>query len=218
MEAPARLLTPIDAYCERLDPTFWAEPVNAVTNAAFLIAAWLLLKHYQREEQHSSLVLTLTALVGLIGIGSFLFHTYANTLTVVMDVIPIMVFIFTYLYAFLRRVAGCSLALTGVWIAVFVAFKTLLESLPIPPSLIGSAMYVPSLLAIFAMAHYTRRRSFGKEYKHMALLFLLSLTFRTLDLPLCGSLPLGTHFLWHCLNAVVLYKGVRGLMLARRAD
>ena len=28
----------IDAYCERTDPSYWSEPVNAVTNAAFLIA------------------------------------------------------------------------------------------------------------------------------------------------------------------------------------
>ncbi|MFT7390517.1 MAG: hypothetical protein ACI9ZH_000740, partial [Paracoccaceae bacterium] len=29
----------IDAYCERLGPQFWAEPVNAATNLAFLIGA-----------------------------------------------------------------------------------------------------------------------------------------------------------------------------------
>ena len=28
-----------DGYCERVDLTYWAEPVNAITNAAFLIAA-----------------------------------------------------------------------------------------------------------------------------------------------------------------------------------
>jgi hypothetical protein len=31
--------TPIDLYCERTDASFWAEPANALTNAAFLIAA-----------------------------------------------------------------------------------------------------------------------------------------------------------------------------------
>ena len=29
----------IDGYCERLGPGFWAEPLNALTNLAFLIAA-----------------------------------------------------------------------------------------------------------------------------------------------------------------------------------
>ena len=37
-----------------------------------------------------------------------------------------------------------------------------------------------------------------------AALLTLSLTFRTLDAPLCAALPLGTHFLWHILNAVML--------------
>jgi len=33
---------PIDLYCERTDASFWAEPANALTNAAFLIAAALI--------------------------------------------------------------------------------------------------------------------------------------------------------------------------------
>ncbi|SDT92452.1 hypothetical protein SAMN05428979_0445 [Stappia sp. ES.058] len=28
----------VDAYCERVGTAFWAEPVNALTNAAFLVA------------------------------------------------------------------------------------------------------------------------------------------------------------------------------------
>ena len=32
--------------------------------------------------------------------------------------------------------------------------------------------------------------------------FSLAVVFRTLDHPACDSLPLGTHFLWHRLNAV----------------
>lgn len=32
-------LTPIDIQCERTSAALWAEPVNVLTNAAFLIAA-----------------------------------------------------------------------------------------------------------------------------------------------------------------------------------
>ena len=35
-------------------------------------------------------------------------------------------------------------------------------------------------------------------------LLVVSLTFRTLDEPLCAAIPLGTHFLWHILNAIML--------------
>ena len=39
----------IDAYCERLGPAFWAEPVNALTNAAFPIAAWVAWRRWRGD-------------------------------------------------------------------------------------------------------------------------------------------------------------------------
>ena len=33
----------IDGYCERLDTGFWAEPVNAASNLAFVVAAIVVL-------------------------------------------------------------------------------------------------------------------------------------------------------------------------------
>ena len=33
----------IDGYCERIDASFWSEPLNAVTNVIFLMTAiWVL--------------------------------------------------------------------------------------------------------------------------------------------------------------------------------
>ena len=46
--------------------------------------------------------------------------------------------------------------------------------------------------------------------------FALSLGFRTLDAPLCGTLPLGTHFLWHLLNGLMLWLLLRALILHGR--
>ncbi|CAN0604740.1 unnamed protein product, partial [Ectocarpus sp. 12 AP-2014] len=58
----------IDAYCERMDAGFWAEPVNALTNAAFLIAAYLLYRQLRGTDDRAALALT--GLVAAIGIGS----------------------------------------------------------------------------------------------------------------------------------------------------
>ena len=44
-------------------------------------------------------------------------------------------------------------------------------------------------------------------------LFLMALTARTLDMPLCGLFPLGTHFLWHLLIALWLYLMIRLLVV-----
>jgi hypothetical protein len=35
--------------------------------------------------------------------------------------------------------------------------------------------------------------------------FTVSLVFRTVDQAICGAFPLGTHFVWHVLNAAVLF-------------
>jgi hypothetical protein len=34
--------------------------------------------------------------------------------------------------------------------------------------------------------------------------FLVSLTFRTVDNAVCSALPFGTHVVWHTLNGVLL--------------
>jgi hypothetical protein len=42
-----------------------------------------------------------------------------------------------------------------------------------------------------------------------AAVFVISLAFRTVDRAVCGTFPLGTHFIWHLLNAVVLFVLLR---------
>jgi hypothetical protein len=42
-----------------------------------------------------------------------------------------------------------------------------------------------------------------------AMHFTLSLTWRTIDVAACETFPPGTHFLWHLLNAAVLYVLLR---------
>lgn len=44
----------------------------------------------------------------------------------------------------------------------------------------------------------------------------MSLTMRSIDNALCGSLPLGTHWLWHLLNALVLYLLLRAAASGER--
>jgi hypothetical protein len=43
--------------------------------------------------------------------------------------------------------------------------------------------------------------------------FVLSFTARTIDIPLCSALPIGTHYFWHIFNATVLYLLVRVVIL-----
>jgi hypothetical protein len=69
-----------------------------------------------------------------------------------------------------------------------------------------------AMLGVGGFLHFARRHPAGPRILAAAGLFAVSLAFRTADLPLCATLPSGTHFLWHILNAAVLYSLVRTMM------
>ena len=96
-------------YCERgTNAALWAEPINAISNAAFFLAAliaWQLLLWRPRAERSADHFL-LVGLVFLIGFGSLAFHLYADKATALADVIPIALFMLVYLGFALNRFLG----------------------------------------------------------------------------------------------------------------
>lgn len=203
-------------YCERLSDHFWGEPWNALTNGAFLLAAAAALLLWRRADRRDWPALVLILLVFAIGIGSFLFHAMPRPWTLAADVVPIQLFAFSYFALALARFLGLRPLATGLGTFAFVAFGFSiswgLASL-LPAGLRGSAGYAAFLLGLAGMAIALWRRPDRAGTARLlglaGLVFALSLTFRTLDGPLCGSIPLGTHWLWHLLNATVLYLLLR---------
>lgn len=196
-------LAAVDGYCERLGPGLWAEPLNLVTNAAFLVAAAVMWHRCRGMPAGQGLALTL----GLIGIGSGLFHSFANRLTGLMDVLPILAFILAYLFLAARDFLGLRPWLAGVVTAAFLPYAAATVPLwALVPGLGSSAGYMPVPVLILAFAALLARRApaTARGMALGALLLLVSLTFRTLDQPLCGIWPIGTHLAWHVLNAVML--------------
>lgn len=196
----------IDGYCERLDPSFWAEPLNALTNAAFVAAAAI---GAASARRHDPGVLLLAGLTMAIGIGSFLFHTVATAWAALADVVPIGLFILACLVLILHRLIDLSRPWALALGLAFAPASAILTSLSRPlaePTIGSSAGYLPPLLALLASAALLLARGHPAARPMLATagLLALSLTLRTLDQPLCGELPLGTHWLWHLLNAVVL--------------
>lgn len=196
---------PVDAYCERLGPGLWAEPVNAVTNLAFLVAAaWMAAR---LRGSGLTVAWALTGLLALIGIGSGLFHTVAQPWAALADVVPIAAFALLYTHAASRAFLGLSHGLAAaITVAVIPgAALTAWLAAPLPvygPS--GPYLILPILIALYA---FLLRQTTPPTARGLAIgagLLALSLTFRGLDMPLCGRVGVGTHFLWHLLNAVLL--------------
>ncbi|GAB4392055.1 MAG: ceramidase domain-containing protein [Kiloniellaceae bacterium] len=204
----------IDLYCERVGPDFWAEPLNAVTNLAFIIAGLLLVVALRRagpEVRRDPAILTLVALIFAIGIGSGLFHTFAVAWAVLADVVPIALFILLYMYLALRRLV--ALPLWGCLVGVAIVLS-LTVGMPLTYGFSVSTYGVAltAMLGVGGFLHFGRHHPAGRSILVAAGVFALSLAFRTADLPLCAALPIGTHFLWHMLNAVVLHNLTRTMM------
>jgi hypothetical protein len=215
--------TPIDAYCERTGPEFWSEPLNALSNVAFLVAAAAAWRLLQRAPRRDPAAAGLVALVAVIGIGSFLFHTVATRWAAVADVAPIALFILLYLVAALRRVLGLGAATAAT---VAIAFQVGAMAVPAlwravlagaPDPLNGSVGYGPAFLALLIVGGIGmgRRQPGGLLLLGAAGLFALSLALRSVDLAVCGTIPSGTHAQWHLLNAGVLYLCLRAAIVWR---
>jgi hypothetical protein len=209
------------AYCERTDATFWAEPLNAITNAAFIAGAWALRRELsqRREVRWPASVASLPALVGLVGACSFLFHTLATVWARLADQLSILLFACVFLYAFLRHVAGTPAAIALAAALVYSAASYAAPML-LPAGLLNqSGAYFPYLAALLAMTAWlhTRAPHAWKMFAGATGLFCVALAARTLDLQLCRLLPLGTHFVWHLLNAVVMFLLSREVALQTAA-
>ncbi|POF34767.1 ceramidase domain-containing protein [Roseibium marinum] len=206
----------VNNYCERIGPEFWSEPLNAVTNTAFLIAAlaaWLIWRGKTPDDLPA---LLLIAIVFATGVGSFLFHTFATRWASLADVIPIALFIHIYLLFALKRFLALPWwAAVGIVMVFFAVSPFVIGALA--PLVGSSAGYVPALLAIFGVGGlYCRSdRRLGRQVLLTGVIFTASLGFRMLDEPLCAHLVIGTHFLWHILNSIVLFALLRVLIFQR---
>jgi len=215
-------LTYLDGYCERAgNPDLWAEPLNAVTNLAFIIAAYLVWRALRKLPDHTFArvgdIYLLIASLTAIGIGSFIWHSFAGH-TVLADVIPIALFINIYLIAALKRLFGFgwtrTVSLWGIYQLAGMAAQIYLP----PNTLHGTVMYLPTLgaLGIMTGALVRKQAPEGAVFAKVLSVWVLSLMFRTIDLDVCSAIPIGTHFLWHLLNAWVLWR--LSMVLVARAQ
>jgi hypothetical protein len=208
-----------DNYCERVDLTYWSEPINAITNASFLIAALILWP----RTRGLPLGRALCVLLACIGVGSYLFHTHATVWAVTADVVPILLFTLLYFFAALFHFWGLPLwwALGGALAFLPYAAATV-PVFNLLPFFQISAGYWPIAMLIlgFGLAVRGRAPHTSNGLILGGALLCLSITLRSFDELVCARLPLGTHFLWHILNGVLLgwmIEVYRRHMLATRA-
>jgi hypothetical protein len=207
----------VNGYCERTDPTYWSEPVNALSNAAFLVAAIYGWRIASRAEDRGGQ--WLAAVLFAIGIGSYLFHTHAQMWAAFADTLPILVFILSYIYLATTRFFGRGWRVGALAVAAYLPYAQLVALVlePLVGGLNGSLGYVPVpiLIAGYAAVLWPRRPGTARGLMAGVAVLTLSLCFRTMDAAVCADFPMGTHFLWHLLNALMLGWMIRVMVRDR---
>ena len=218
----ATTLSYLDSYCERAgEAGLMAEPLNAFTNLAFIIAAMFAISLWRNSREAtwrgSIDIIVLIVLLFAIGLGSGAWHFFADSHTLLMDVIPIVLFMNLFLIAAAIRLLGLkwwgALLLFGLFQVLNIGSEMYLPR----DFLNGTIMYLPAYGLLMAIVIWVNaKRNITRHLLFKALfLWSLSLAFRTLDTELCPVLPIGTHFLWHIVNAMVLYLLLKSLITAQ---
>jgi hypothetical protein len=195
----------IDLYAERTAPGLLNEPFNTVTNLAFIVAAWAAWRYARKENACRADILVLIGLIAAIGLGSATFHMFATRWALLLDVVPIVLFLLTYLWVYTRTVMRVPIAATLGLIVIY--FASTYAALRIPLVFRRSAGYIPVLLFLSGLGTYHCLRMRRERWLLLAAagVFTLSLTFRSIDYAAAAYLPMGSHFMWHILNGVTLY-------------
>jgi len=211
--------------CERKVPDdLWAEPLNALTSIGFFIAAFLTYLHCRNhpEVKHERKldIYIIIFLIALIGAASITFHMAPSKYTELFDIITIVTFIHFYFFSFLVRVA--NLKLFNI-IVVYLAFSGTTHMLvsQFPNAMNDSIAYLSSIVAVIFMSFYMniKRRAASIDLFIASIIGMTSLFFRSIDNYVCDQIPIGTHFIWHVFNAILIYLLMKQLVrsINRRA-
>ena len=195
-------------YRERSgDPSFWGEPINAVTNASFVLAALAAWNLASRRGVLTESTWILIVLAASIGIGSFLFHTCATHSTMWLDIVPISLFQVAFLWLAGRYMVQLPAVAAIGLIAAVISLS--FAAMPFHKPLNGSLFYCPPLLAMagIGLTVFLQRGPEPFLLPMAATVFAVAILARSIDWNVPYSC--GTHFLWHLLNGLVLYLAMR---------
>ena len=153
--------------------------------------------------------ITLSIVIFLIGLGSFLWHTFPNRITGFVDIFFIVLFMFIYTYKIYSYKISVSKLSSYIIAGMFILSSYFIGQLLSKTVISSSGFYIVIILHLILLCLIFKRK--GIEIKILnsllkaTFLFILSLFLRTIDNIICLSFELGTHFLWHILNALVLF-------------
>ena len=191
-------------YCETLSATaasFPVEPANTVSNAVIVLFGLASLYLVVKRTPRAYDLYVLSALLIATGIGSGLWHGLRDGSALFWEVRAGLFFLFGLALCWSRRLwstAGAVLFL----IAFIFAFQFSREYLAVSQqrwvAVAPAVILFGSVLATQTVMRSKKAALFGLAAMASS---LTALGFRTYDMTVCDSFPIGTHFLWHMFNS-----------------
>lgn len=200
----------IYGLCERGHSGLWQEPLNVFSNLLFMYVAYKIYAYYSKHPDINGKrvwdIHAMTFLVFAIGAFSSIFHMYPTIHTELMDIVPIVLFINLFFFSVLFRIGKCNIFQAFICYVAFLGFTHMLVSM-FPRGLNDSIGYLSSMGSLIMIAIYLhlKARPSSQHFLVAALIGVCSLFFRSVDNAVCEQFPMGTHFLWHTLNAILIY-------------
>jgi Alkaline phytoceramidase (aPHC). len=216
-------------YCDTfiagtVEPHMWLgmhEPVNTITNAAILIAAWLAYRHIKRSGVGFSggLITLLVLLVG-VGVGSALWHGLRTYWALQLDWIPGVLYLLVLTVLWIRQLYGWVAGVLGMLAMLLLATAGVRYFGGSLAAISPNLRFVPMFATVTLTGIIMVSGSWVKYGRQTGLLGLAIIAAglsaavaRSIDLLVCPYIPFGTHFLWHiglstaaCLGLVLMTK------------
>lgn len=209
--------------CEALHSgeSWFSEPLNVLSSALFLVTAFALHYYFRKSQnRHPSAPryfdLDIRLLIGVIyaiGVSSLLLHSIPNSVTEFFDVISISLFIIVFFFSVMLRILRCStrniiLAFLGFCFFTFSSI-TYMQSY-----MNGATSYISTMAALTMVAFYLygKNHPSAKHFLAAGQIGIVALYFRSIDTKMCDFMPIGTHWIWHVMNAVLITIIMRELI------
>ena len=197
-----------DFNCEK-SWGYISEPITAISNIAFLISSYFAFRLLSKNTTTDPKLRRLPWFIGLIGIGSGLYHSFNNPYTLIGDLLPIYFFILYSVFLILQK------AFKNILIAYSISLTLILIQLlsltNLPQSFIGVPTHHIINLSFFILLFYWLYRRIGRValwFIPVLLVYALALLSRTVDLLVSPITKIGTHSVWHIIVSLAAYLTV----------
>lgn len=202
----------VPQYCERVGSGIFSEPINLLSNLAFFVSVILLYKLFKSRKNINFEYWFILTIFLIVGVGSSLWHSLRIPLAFVLDAVPILVFLISLLVIILKELTGSykkAIVLTTVSFIFQVVISYLFSDF-----LNGSVLHFVSGIVFSGVIIWIYKKFNCIPGNIIAglLLYILAMIFRSIDNLVCQYFSLGTHFIWHILNAGGAYFAVKGLL------